>query len=430
MIPMSDHAPLGASAHALLAGIAAYQQVNPLPATVLNDARDVYDVLTAPDRGGYARDNVALLLDGAATGAALRQALADLAQRCDAESSALIYLSCHGARIEQGALAGEYLLPVDADGSSAQMLAASAISGAEFSAALHAIPARKVVVIFDCCHAGGIGQPKDALAPALKAGLPERYYEALLAGRGRAILASSRSDEYSYTLPGAANSVFTAHLLAGLRGGIAADDGLIRIFDLFEYVQPRVTQTHPRQHPVFKAEVEENFPVALRLGGQIKAVARASDGYQYDAYLLYAEKSERDTRWVASQLMPQLEAAGLRVAISADVLQAGVARVATVQRGMQQARRTVVVLSEAFLADTMAVFEAILAQTIGIDLENRWRVLPVLIEAIDQSRLPYTLASPMAEPIDLVAPLRPAYGLPRLIRDLQAPPPSILPAGR
>ncbi len=184
---------------------------------------------------------------------------------------------------------------------------------------------------------------------------------------------------------------------------------------------------HGRQHPVFKAEIEENFPVALRLGGQVKAVARSEDGYRYDAYLIYAEKSERDAQFVASQLIPPLEAAGLRIALSADVLQAGVARVATVQRGMQQARRTVVVLSQAFLADAMATFEAILAQTIGIDQENAWRVMPVLIEAIDQSRLPYTLTSAMAVPIDLVAPLRPAYGLPRLIRDLQGPPPSILP---
>ncbi len=416
------------STHALLAGIAAYRHVTPLPPTVLNDARAVYDVLIDPQRGGYARDNVTLLLDGAATAAALRQALADLAQRCDADSTALIYLSCHGARLEQGPLAGEYLLPVDADGSSPQALAATALSGAQFTAALHAIPARKVVVIFDCCHAGGIGQPKDALAPALKAGLPERYYEALLAGRGRVILASSRSDEFSYAQPGAPNSVFTAHLLAGLRGDIAADDGLIRIFDLFEYVQPRVSDAmHGRQHPVFKAEIEENFPVALRLGGQAKAIARSEDGYRYDAYLIYAEKSERDAQFVASQLIPPLEAAGLRIALSADVLQAGVARVATVQRGMQQARRTVVVLSQAFLADAMATFEAVLAQTIGIDLENAWRVIPVLIEAIDQSRLPYSLASPMAEPVDLVAPLRPAYGLPRLIDNLQGPPPSILP---
>ncbi len=418
------------NAHALIAGIAAYRRVTPLPPTVLNDARDLAAVLTTADLGGYAPPNVTVLLDDAATGAALRQALADLAQRCDADASALIYLSCHGARVESGPLASEYLLPVDADLRSEATLAATAISGAEFTAALRTIPARKVVVIFDCCHAGGIGQPKDASAPVLQPGLPERYYEALLAGRGRAILASSRSDEYSYTLRSARNSIFTTHLLAGLRGDIATDDGLIRIFDLFEYVQPRVTQAHPQQHPVFKAELEENFPVALRLGGQAKAVSRDADGYQYDAYVVYAEKSPRDVDWVWGALIPALEAAGLRVAVSEDVLQAGVARVATVQRGMQQARRTVVVLSQAFLADATAHFEALLAQTIGLDLENRWRVVPVISEPIDASRLPYTLTGAMATPVDLVKPLRPAYGMPRLIRSLQEPPPSVVPPGR
>jgi hypothetical protein len=68
--------------------------------------------------------------------------------------------------------------------------------------------AGKVLVVFDCCHAGGIGRPKDG----------------------------------TYVLPGAANSLFTGHLLAGLKGGVPGADGLVRVFDLFEYVQPRVTR--------------------------------------------------------------------------------------------------------------------------------------------------------------------------------------------
>ena len=97
-------------------------------------------------------------------------------------------------------------------------LALTAISGAEFTAALKAIPARKALVVFDCCHSGGIGQPKDATASPIKAGLADGYYERLAAGRGRAILSSSRNSESSYVLPTAANSLFTQHLLAGLKG--------------------------------------------------------------------------------------------------------------------------------------------------------------------------------------------------------------------
>jgi len=129
------------------------------------------------------------------------------------------YLSSHGGRVESGPHAGEYLLPVDTVYTSGESVAQTAISGAEFTEALRAVPARKVVIVFDCCHSGGIGQPKDAAAPQIKA-LPESYYDALKEGRGRVILASSRSTEYSYVLPGAENSLFTRHLLAGLRGGI------------------------------------------------------------------------------------------------------------------------------------------------------------------------------------------------------------------
>src|SRR5262249_15235313 len=163
------------TAYALVIGIANYQHINKLPVAVLKDAQDVYDLLIDPQHCGYPQDNVQLLLDGHATQSALRQALTALAQRSNQDSTVCIYLSSHGGRLESGPCAGEYLLPVDTLYTTDQSLAQTAISGAEFTAALHAIPARKVVVVFDCCHAGGIGQPKEAKTPELKA-LPESYY--------------------------------------------------------------------------------------------------------------------------------------------------------------------------------------------------------------------------------------------------------------
>lgn len=405
------------NAHALIVGVANYRAVNRLPQTVLNDAQDIHDLLVDPGRGGYDPANVQLLLDGEATQEALHSGLAGLAERCDLESTAFIYFSGHGARLGSGPAAGEYLLPVDVSMTSAQALAATALSGQAFTEVLRRVPARKVLVIFDCCHAAGIGQPKDLQAPALKAGLSEGYYQALCSGRGRAILASSRDNEFSYVLPGAANSLFTHHLLAGLRGGIAAEDGLIRVFDLFEYVQPRVTADHAQQHPVFKAELEENFPVALRLGGQPSAVSKDVDGFRYDAYISYVDR-EPDASWVWETLTPRLEQAGLRVAVSGDVEAPGVARVVGIERGIRQAKRTVIVLSEAYLADQVASFENVLAQTVGLQ-EGTYRLLPVKIEKIDQSRLPIRLA--MLTALDLAHPTRAPREFDRLIRALQGP---------
>ena len=186
------------NAYALIVGIANYQVIRPLPQTVLKDARDIYDLLTDPEYCGYSPDHVQLLLDSQATKVAIIEALANLAQKSQEDSTVIVYFSSHGGQIEEGSYQGEYLLPVDTDSSCDESLVQTAISGNELTEALRAIPAQKLVVIFDCCHAGGIAQPKTATAPLLKAGLPESYYDVLKQGGGRVILASSRSSEESY----------------------------------------------------------------------------------------------------------------------------------------------------------------------------------------------------------------------------------------
>ena len=80
------------------------------------------------------------------------------------------------------------------------------------------------------------------------------------------------------TATGARNSVFTTALLAGLKG--AADksgSGLIKLFDLFNYVAEEVPKQIPDdQHPIFKADnLEGNFAIALSQGGK-KSAATSS----------------------------------------------------------------------------------------------------------------------------------------------------------
>jgi hypothetical protein len=289
------------NAHALVIGIAKYLHINVLPP--VRDAKTIADMLADPSRCGYLKDNVRLLVEENATRAALRQGLADLARHSDPDSTVFIYFSGHGGRIASGTHAGEYLLPVDTVFPDDQALADTAISGTEFTTALHAIPARKILMVFDCCHAGGIGQPSDLHAAAVQPGLSDGYYETLKAGRGRVIFASARPTEYSYVLDGAEYGLFTQYFLEGLRGGAASDDGFIRIFDLFEYLQPRVTKAHPRPHPIFKAEVEENFAVGLYQGGARGVVARDEQGFRFDAYVSYVDR-DPDATWVWETLLP------------------------------------------------------------------------------------------------------------------------------
>jgi hypothetical protein len=216
-------------------------------------------------------------------------------------------------------------------------------------------------------------------------------------------------------LPGAANSLFTQHLLAGLQGGIPSNDGLIRIFDLFEYLQPKVTADNANQHPIFKAELEENIPIALYLGGQKGIVPIVEEGFRYDAYISYVDQ-EPDTTWVWDTLLPRLEKVDLRLAVSGDVETPGVARVVNIERGITQSKRTIIVLSEAYLTDNMAEFENILAQTMGIQ-EGTYRLLPVKISPIEQNQLPTRLS--MLTTLDLVHPRRAEREFDRLVNALR-----------
>ncbi|NER21742.1 MAG: TIR domain-containing protein [Symploca sp. SIO1C2] len=405
------------NAHALLVGIANYQSINRLPETVLKDAQDIYELLISPQHCGYVGDNVQLLLDGQATKANLTQALTQLAQRCNQDSTVFIYISSHGGQVEFGSYAGEYLLPVDTDYTSEESLAQTAISGTQFTDALRAVPAQKIVVVFDCCHSGGIGQPKNVTAASIKSGLPESYYDVLKEGRGRVILASSRSSEFSYILPNADNSLFTTHLLAGMRGKISSDDGTICIFNLFEYIQPLVTSEQPNQHPIFKAELEDNFPIALYLGGKKHVVGVDDDGFRYDAYISYVDE-EPDTTWVWETLVPRLEDAGLRIAVSGEVEIFGVARVVNIERGIRQSKRTVIVLSDLYMANNIAEFENTLAQFLGLE-EGAARLLPVCTVAIDSNLFPYRLKQ--LSLAKLYHPRRAQREFKKLIEQLQQP---------
>jgi uncharacterized caspase-like protein len=124
-----------------------------------------------------------------------------------------------------------------------------------------------LLVIFDSCHSGGAADPK---APGdLAHGLSEDYYAGLAQGRGRVVMASSLPEEESLILRGAANSLFTTHLLEALRGaGPTLGDGYVRVFDLFRHVARQVPaqarRVYRQQTPIFKATaMDEDFAVAL-----------------------------------------------------------------------------------------------------------------------------------------------------------------------
>lgn len=253
---------------ALVIGVANYQEVKKLPEAVLNDARDISDVLRSPDFCGYPEGNVTALLDDEATLIGIRKALADLAADAKPGDTVTVFFSGHGARFGTGDSATSALIPYDCRRNDAL---ATTLGEAELSNALAAIKASRLLVVMDACHAGGAAMLKTDSPENFVDGFDEKSLQRLSQGTGRVVLASSRASETSLVLRGERNSVFTTAVLDGLRGSAPAnEDGTIRIFSLFNHLSEKVRQAVPgRQHPIFKAsDLEDDFPVALSLGGR------------------------------------------------------------------------------------------------------------------------------------------------------------------
>jgi hypothetical protein len=249
-----------AQGHALVVGIANYPRIRRLSKTVLNDARDLASLLTNAAHCGYPTGQVTQLLDEQATGSGIRDALTALSTGTDSSDTVVVFFSGHGAHRWVKGEYEQFILPYDFDPDD---LLGTAISGHEMTERLRKISAGRLLVLFDSCHSGGAAEPKGGLA-LMKRGLSEDYYQALAQGKGRVVIASSRPDEESLTLPVLRNSLFTHYLLEALRGkGKTQGDGYVRVFDLFRHVADHVSQKAD-QHPIFKAAaMEEDWPVAL-----------------------------------------------------------------------------------------------------------------------------------------------------------------------
>jgi hypothetical protein len=360
-----------AKAFAFVVGIDDYtgSGITPLPRTVRQDAEDIATLLKDPNRCGYAADHVRLLTGRFATRDAIRNAFDELKMAANPDSTVLLYFSCHGWTLPEG----EYLMPANADATSAERIAATAISADEFSKRVSAIPAQKLLAVIDCCHAAGIVTLKGG--STAKSGLSGGAYDRLYTGRGRVVLAACAPDEQAVVLrEGDRNSLFTAHLLEGLRGRAATDDGLIKVLGLFEYVQLQVTGRYRAQNPVLKADLQDNFPIALNNAREKGVSGRdLQAAYRYDAYIAHAEE---DFDWVFDRLIPTLEKEGLRHTVSADAI--GLYRVTSIEEAIKKSRYTLLVISSHYTADRLTKLAGILGQHQGIQA-GTYQLIPVKI---------------------------------------------------
>lgn len=254
--------------HALLIGAG-----GDLPESV-TDVEGLAGLLKDETRCAYPPDQVLICADAQADRGGILDAFKTITKRCTPGSTCLVYFSGHGYRLSHPAPSAQYyLVPHGCDPGD---LPGTALSGVEFSDLLAAIPAARLLVLLDCCHAGGIGLEAPAKGGELafeKAPLPGEALELLGEGRGRALIASSKASEKSYG--GKPLSAFSLALFEALCGiNNSQGDGYVRVADLALYAAKMVPRrTQDRQNPILHYEQADNFVLAYYAAGDPKPKA-------------------------------------------------------------------------------------------------------------------------------------------------------------
>jgi replicative superfamily II helicase len=191
-----------------------------------------------------------LLADQDATRAGLEAAFKGLAS-CAPEDTIVISFSGHGSETHE-------LVTYDAD---PQDLPRTAIPLDELTTWFARIPARRLILLLDCCFSGGMGAkvlqvqtvPRDA--KSVEARLAQ------MSGDGRLIMTASAATEPAWENPRTGHGYFTHFLLEALqRAEGIIESGRLPVFRLFEFVTRRVIDAarqfgHP-QHPTLRGTVD------------------------------------------------------------------------------------------------------------------------------------------------------------------------------
>ncbi|GGJ58563.1 caspase, EACC1-associated type [Streptomyces brasiliensis] len=220
-----------------------------------HDAEALAAVLKDPDIAGF---EVTTLINE--PNHRVGEAIADLYRDRRRDDLTLLYFTGHGLKDDDGRL---YLAMTNTRRSS---LLFTSLSAEQIDQAMADCMSRQKVLILDCCYSGAF--PAGRLAKAD----PDVHTLERFQGRGRTVLTASDATQYSFEGSRqphgtAAPSVFTRHLVAGLRDGSADldGDGDITLDELYSYVYDRVVDEMPQQRPKKQDNVEGRMVIARNI---------------------------------------------------------------------------------------------------------------------------------------------------------------------
>jgi hypothetical protein len=212
------------------------------------DAEQLAAVLGDPLIGGF---EVEALIDerGATTG----QRIEGFFRSAERDDLLVLHLSCHGQKDLRGRL---FFAAADTD---LGYPASSSITSGFINDLMEETRAKRVVLMLDCCYSGAFSK-----GLRTRAGTPRIDVAEPFSGRGRVVITSSTSLQYSYegelhSRREADPALFTAAVVRGLRDGEADldGDGHISVAELYDFVHDQVSRLRPDQTPTMTVNSAE-----------------------------------------------------------------------------------------------------------------------------------------------------------------------------
>jgi len=262
--------------HALLIGVGTHEDpgIAAVPVTV-EDAKAMAAVLKDANLCGYPESQVKLIHDVETTKKGILFELDELAKRVGENDTVFLFYAGHGALGEDSKY---YLVSHDAKVNGDRVVTGTGVSEDELLEKLHALKARRALMIFNACFSGNISPTSldvNEGASSLATSNPDETLLSTLlgTGTGRIIITACREDQKSY-IGNSDLTFFTQALVDGLRGkGVVQRRGFISAYDLYQAIHEKVSTT---VKAVKKKEQEPELTVNKGVGSLAVALFKGA----------------------------------------------------------------------------------------------------------------------------------------------------------
>lgn len=267
------------NSRALVIGINDYKTASTLSYAV-SDATEICEILVNDLL--FLRENITCLLDSNATRKNISHAfLRFTSDEVDADDRIIIFFAGHGHT--KTGINGDvgFLVPYDADINDFSTF----IRWDELTRNAELIHAKHLLFVMDACY-GGL-----ALTRSLQAG-SARFVKDMMLRYSRQVLTAGKADQKVSDSGGPLpnHSVFTGHLIEGLSGKAANEDGILTASTLMSYVYGKVANDKSSQQTPHYGHIDGDGDFILKAPGITELVKDDDKDLDHLMVVPYAEE--------------------------------------------------------------------------------------------------------------------------------------------